>query len=64
VPKKTHQGSFKEITPGDFIMYLKPKIERFVTYNSIANWQDDQCKKMMENARARVFISHIDFAKN
>jgi hypothetical protein len=63
-PKKCIKEAFKETTPGEFIMYLKPKIERFVTHNFIANWQDDQCKKMMENAPAGVLISHIDFAEN
>jgi hypothetical protein len=63
-PKKRIKEAFKETTPGDFVRYLMPKVQNFVTHNFVANWQDDQCKTMMESAPAGVLISHIDFAEN
>jgi hypothetical protein len=63
-PKKHIKEVFKETIFGDFVRYLMPKVQNFVTHNFVANWQDDQYKTMMELALAGVLISHIDFTKN
>lgn len=62
--KKRIQEVFKETSPGEFVAYLKTKVGAFVTHNFVANWQDFECRKMMDNLPCGVLISHIDFAEN
>lgn len=63
-PKKRLQEVYQETSPVQFINYMKPKVEAFIKHNFIANWQDAQCKEMMEGLPEGVLVSHIDFAEN
>jgi hypothetical protein len=46
--RKTKQGELKEkvhleaklISPWDFILYVAPKIKKFVKHNFVAQWHD------------------------
>lgn len=62
-PKKRIKEVFKETIPTKFLNYFKLKVQSFVTHNFVANWQDAECRKMMENVLLGVFINHIDFAQ-
>lgn len=62
--KKRLQEVFKETSPGEFVGYVRNKVQSFVTHNFVANWQDGECRNMMENVPHGVLISHIDFAEN
>ena len=61
---KRIQQVHKETSPGEFVSYLKAKVGNFITHNFVANWQDCECRKMMQHVPQGVLISHIDFAEN
>jgi hypothetical protein len=53
-----------QTSPIELVLYLKPILQRFVTYNYVARWQDEQAKMAMQSLREGVILSHIDFSEN
>lgn len=48
-PKKRIKEAFKETSASMFLDYLRPKLHQFIMHNSVARWQDNQCKLAMAN---------------
>ncbi len=44
--------------------YLQPNLQRFVTHNFIARWEDVHCRLNMDNFPLDSILSQIDFAEN
>ena len=53
-----------ETGPAQFVAYLLPKIQEFITHNFVARWQDVECRLSMKEMPRDVLLSHIDFAEN
>jgi hypothetical protein len=55
---------YKETTPFELVKYFKLTLQKFISHNYIARWQDSQCKLAMEGLREGQILSHIDFSEN
>ena len=54
----------KMTPPADLVMALKTGLEKFLTHNFEAKWQDHQFKTCMENLSPDAIVSVIDSAEN
>jgi hypothetical protein len=63
-PKKRIREVYKSTSGEEFLNYLKPNLEKFVTHNFVARWQDSQCENAMRDLPSDSILSHIDFAEN
>ena len=55
---------YKMTLPADLVTALKTSLEKFLTHNFEAKWQDHQFKTCMENLSPDAIVSVIDFAEN
>jgi hypothetical protein len=53
-----------DTSPVELVLYLKPILQKFVTHNYVARWQDEQAKMALKSLREGVILSHIDFSEN
>jgi hypothetical protein len=64
IPKKRIKKCFKETSTFTFIDYLRSNLQRFVTNNFIAMWEDVQFRLSMDSLPTNTILSPIDFGDN
>jgi hypothetical protein len=54
----------KDISAQVFFSYLKPRLQKFITYNFVAHFQEEQYKTCLENFMLESCMSIIEFVEN
>jgi hypothetical protein len=63
-PKKRITEVFSITTFSEFLDFLKPTLQRFITHNFVACWQSDQAKLLRSSLQGSIILTHIDFTEN
>lgn len=63
-PARRIKEVYKQTSPYELVQYLKPTLQRFITHNFVARWQDEQSKLALKSLHEGVILSYIDFAEN